>query len=136
MAMSFSYESLGDWLVVTATWTSDGAGDASGTTARIIGSLIKGTTVPDGSTPPTVDYDITLADEEGIDLLAPCQQNLADRSDSTAQAAYFVFSGTAEQIATYPAVADAVTVTVANAGDTKAGVLKLLFRGALAGTST
>ncbi|MCB9739194.1 MAG: hypothetical protein H6747_07995 [Deltaproteobacteria bacterium] len=136
MAITFSYESIGDWLQVTATWTSDASGDASDTTARIVGSLVKATTIPDGTAIPTDNYDITLTDDEGIDILDPCAQSLADRSNVAAQAIYCIFSGTSEPVATYPAVADAVTVTVANAGDSKAGVLKLLFRGALAGTST
>jgi hypothetical protein len=136
MTMSFSYESIGEWLLVTAAWTSDASGDASDTTARIVGSLVKATTIPDGTAPPSPNYDITLTDDEGIDILAPCALSLADRSNVAAEAIYCIFNGTSEQVASYPAVADAITVTVDNAGVTKAGVLKLLFRGALAGTST
>ena len=136
MTMSFSYESIGDWLLVTATWTSDASGDASGATARIIGTLFKATTIPDPTTPPTLNYDITLSDDAGIDLLAPCVLNLTNRSDTAAEAIYCLLNGTSEPVATCPALADTITVTVANAGDTKAGVLKLLIRGALAGTST
>jgi hypothetical protein len=131
MAMTFTYASFGPYERITATWTSDGDGDAAGTSIAFFGDLIKGITVPDGTAAPTADYDITLTNEYGVDILALCADNLADRHTSNTEEVYFNLDdiGGGLAIGAYPIVHGPIIVTVAAAGATKAGVLHLfVFR--------
>lgn len=132
MAMTFAYDDghdkdglRGRVRTVTASWTSDGSGDAAGTTKKINGRLLKGVTNPtDG---PTDDYDITLTDADGADLLSGCIDNLVDRDTTNTETVHFLLSDGAAGIAAYPVANSAVTVTVAAAGATKSGVLVLYY---------
>jgi hypothetical protein len=128
MTMSFEYTSFGGYGRVRCTWTSDAAGAASGTTNAIIGELIKGVTNPDGTDAPTDNYDITLADEDGLNILAGCSDDLADRDTANTESILFLITDGSAPIAMHPVVAGAITVTVAAAGDTKSGVLDLWYR--------
>lgn len=53
---------------ITIDWTTDGSGAAS-ETVHIAGTILRVVTDP-GSTAPTDDWDLTLTDEFGLDLLA------------------------------------------------------------------
>ena len=136
MAMTFTYDNGRDESgsyrgvrKVIASWTSDGSGDASGT-AKIVGTLVKATTNPtDG---PTDNYDIVLTDDDGIDILAACQNDLTNRDTTNSEQVYFLVKDTAETAlaqSVHPIVCGLVTVTIAAAGDTKSGVLNLFLRG-------
>lgn len=133
MPMTFTYDdghdkdgAKGPIRTVVASWTSDGSGDAAGTSSKINGELLKGVTNPtDG---PTDDYDITLTDVDGADLLSGCSDNLADRDTTNTETVHFNLSDGTSPIAAYPAVNSTVTVTVANAGAMKSGVLTLYYK--------
>ena len=103
---------------VAFSWTADASGDASETTAASFdGKLIHVTTVPDGTSAPTDNYDVTLADADGVDLLAG---NGANRD--TANTEHIIS-------ANLGAVAESkLTLTVANAGSGGAGVLYVYLR--------
>lgn len=137
MAVTFTYEEGDDHeskrrgiRKVIASWTSDGSGDATGTTGKIVGTLVKGTTNPtDG---PTDNYDITLTDEDGVNILASCDDDLADRDTTNSEEVYFLVkdhaAGTPLAQSLHPVVCSKITVTVAAAGATKSGVLTLYLR--------
>lgn len=138
MAMTFTYDDGQDAVnggrgrirTVRAAWTSDADGDASGTTRKINGELLKGVTIPaDG---PTDNYDITLTDADSADLLAGCDFTLANRDTTNTETAHFIVTNAAATdpggIGARPAVNSAITVTVANAGNTKSGTLVLYYR--------
>lgn len=133
MAMTFTYdETLKDrgFTRVIATWTSNGSGAASGTSKRVAGSLIKGVTDP-GTAAPSANYDITITDEEGVNILGGTQDDLTDRHTSNTEEEYFLVlddAGTPLAQSLHPVVCGAITVTVANAGDTKDGVLYLYLK--------
>jgi len=115
---------------LTCDWTSDGSGNASGTSPKIVGTIIKGVTDP-GATAPTDDYDITITDAEGLDVLAVCQSGLSNRDTANSEQVYFLVldaAGTPLTQSVHPVVCDQLTVTVANAGDTKSGQLILYYR--------
>ena len=99
-------------------WTSDSSGDATGTTTNTFdGDLIGFATDPDGTAAPTDNYDVTLTDANGFDLL---MGNGANRD--TADIEYV--AGTS-----LGAVSGSkLTITVANAGDTKKGVAVVWIR--------
>lgn len=132
MAMTFAYDDGYDKngvrcsvRTVVASWTSSAGGAASGTSLKINGTLLKGVTVPtDG---PTADYDITLTDSDGADLLSGCADNLEDRHTSNTETIHFNLTDGSAPISSYPVVNSTVTVTVANAGNTKSGVLTIYY---------
>lgn len=93
------------------TWTSATGGTASGTTSlAYTGKVYRVVTDPDGTAAPSDNYDITITDDDGVDVL---DGNGANRDTATTEA-----------IA--PAavlVGSKLTLSVTNAGDEKAGVV-------------
>ncbi|MGE3448682.1 MAG: hypothetical protein AB7H92_14005 [Microbacteriaceae bacterium] len=99
-------------------WTSDASGDCNAGVVYLDGELVRIVTVPGaGGSAPTDNYDITLLDEDGIDLTAA--EMFGDRDTSTTEE--LVPSG---RIVHH----GPVTVTVANAGNAKTGVIKIYQR--------
>lgn len=132
MPMTFSYDdgfdkggNKGRIRRILVSWTSDASGDASGTSLKVNGYLLKGVTVPtDG---PTDDYDITLTDSDGADLLENSEADLTNRDTTDTETVSFALTDGAAPIAAYPAVCSEITVTVAAAGNTKSGLLVLYY---------
>lgn len=114
---------------VICSWSTDGSGDASGTTAKLVGTLVKATTNPaDG---PTDNYDITLTDEDGINILSSCDDDLADRDTTTSEEVYFLVkdhAGSPVAQSIQPVICGPLIVTVAAGGSSKSGVLNLFLR--------
>lgn len=135
MAMTFTYDEGYDQSgnrrgirKVACSWTSDGSGDASGT-AKLVGTLVKASTNPTDA--PTDNYDITLTDSDGVNVLTACQGSLLNRHTTTSQEVYFLVldtAGTPLAQSVHPVVCGDITVTVAAAGATKSGVLNLYLR--------
>jgi len=103
--------------IIEWSFTTDGSGDATEDTEEIWGKINRIATNPDNTETPTSLWDLTIADEDGVDIL--CGDG-ADRDAAD--------SGDSEQIFTCPAnlaVASKLTLTVANGGDTKKGVVKV-----------
>lgn len=126
--VSVEYQKHTSVRVAVVTWESDGDGDADGTVV-IDGEILKVVTNP-GAAAPTADYDITLLDEDGLDVLEGACMN---RHTSNSEAAYpfkeVTLGGTGSDAAARPCVAAGpLTFTVANAGATKAGVAKVFYR--------
>lgn len=98
------------------SWTSDGSGDATGATSFAYDGKVELLTT-DPTDAPTDNYDITITDSDGVDVLAGAGAN----RDTT----------NTEQVlgTSLGAVAGSVlTITVANAGATKSGVAYLYVR--------
>ena len=116
---------------VICDWLSDDSdGTVSGTTDKIVGTLVKGVTDP-GSVAPTDNYDITLTDEEGLDVLGACQSTLANRDTANSEQVYFLVldaAGTPLAQSVHPVVCDKLTVSIANAGNAKTGQLILYYK--------
>ena len=114
---------------VIVDWLSDDAtGAVSGTSDKIVGELLKGVTDPDGDAAPSDNYDITLSDAEGANLLANCMDDLADRDTANAETVDFIVSDGTGGTGARPVVSSPITVAVANAGNAKAGRLVLYYR--------
>ena len=97
------------------SFTTDGSGDASEETELIFGLINRIVTNPDNTDTPTTLWDLTLKDEDGVDVL--CDLGL-DRDVAD--------SGASEQIFTCPAnlaIASKLTLTVANGGNAKKGIV-------------
>lgn len=101
-------------------WTSDGAGAVSGflTETPYTGKIEALVTVPSGGgTAPTDLYDVTVLDEDGIDVLAGAGANRA------AAATQQVLSASLGVVAY-----DKLQLVVANAGAAKQGAVILHIR--------
>ena len=130
-SMTFTYDEVGTVRKIIAAWTSDdAAGTASGTTKKIVGTLIKGVTDP-GAAAPTDNYDIVITDAEGVNVLGNCLDDLVDRDTANTEEVYFGVSNLAAADAGGnfpPVVCDLLTISVTNAGNSKTGQIILYFR--------
>jgi hypothetical protein len=117
-SVTITRKRLGDVIKLKFAWVSDdAAGTASGATSfEVVGVPQHFTTVPSGGgTAPTDNYDITLKDEDGIDILNGLG---ADRSATLTQHK----TGNDGLVLT---AATALTLAVANAGNSKQGTAYL-----------
>ena len=106
---------------VKFTWVSATDGTASGaTTAKYTGAILRAVFDPDaGGTQPTDQYDITITDANGYDVL---NGNGADLSN----AANVYVSPIDGLGAVYGSL---LTLNVSNAGEAKGGVVELYIVG-------
>ena len=106
----------------TLTWsfTTDGSGDVTEqTSATINGQISRVVTNPDNTDTPTTLWDLTLTDEDSVDVLCDAGEDM-DAADS----------GASEQIAPCPpcpAINSKLTFTVANGGAAKKGVVVVYY---------
>lgn len=115
-----------------ADWVSDdAAGTASGTTRKIVGQLIKIVTNP-GAAAPTDNYDVTVLDELAVSVLAGCQNAVAlGTRDTTNTEETYLYLENADDTpvgtSLFPVVCDALTIGIANAGNSKNGQIVLYY---------
>lgn len=116
---------------VTCAWTSTAGGAAADASLKIVGRLIKGQTIPAaGGSAPTDNYDITITDDNSVDVLAGCQSTLQNRDTANTEEAYFLVldtAGTPLAQSIHPVVCSPLTFTVANAGSAKSGTIVLYY---------
>jgi hypothetical protein len=108
-------------------WTSSAGGAVSGipTLEKIAGEMLRVVFIPgSGGVQPTDAYDVTLLDDDGLDVLAGKGANLSNSSASTI--CPLVGDGTTT---VRPCAIDGnLTLVVANAGNAKQGTVKLYYR--------
>ena len=139
-SVTFTYDDGGDGIGLTGSirqviidWVSDSAtGAASGTSHKIVGTLIKAVTIPGaGGSAPTDNYDITLSDGNVTDFLANCKTGLANRDTANTEEVYFFLvdqDSSPLSLAARPVVCDTLAVAISNAGNTKTGRIILYYR--------
>ncbi len=137
-SMTFTYDNApngGRISKVICTFLSDSsAGTASGTTAVTInGELVKIVTDP-GSPAPDANWDVVLADDNGLNPLAGIQNAaalIARHTTNTEQTYLQLLNAdlTPIGIAAFPVVTGLLTVSIANAGNAKVGVITIYVRG-------
>jgi len=124
MAMSVTYEHQSNRVIkwVSFTWTSAADGTATGsTTEKISGKILRLVTNP-GAAAPTDNYDITVTDDNALDVL----QGLgANRHTTSTQEANIIYAATSLN----PVVDSALTLNISNAGDSKNGVVIVYYEG-------
>jgi len=135
MAMTFEYiESYGVYKTIKATFETSGAGAASGTTKAISGRIVCVTTIP-GAAAPSVGWDVTIADHNGLSIFAQCPTAvitaMGARSNAAADLEYFFLlpTGTVANVEMprHPTVNGPLTIGVANGGDTKNGTIEIIW---------
>ena len=102
-------------------WLSDASGDVSANTFGVkAGEIIQVGYIPDsGGTQPTDLYDVTMTDENGVDVLTGTGANLSNATSTVAVPAVSTyFRRTLE--------AGDLTPVVAAAGNAKGGTIVLL----------
>jgi hypothetical protein len=127
--------------VLICTWVSDSAtGAATGTTTdQWVGELVKIVTVPATSASglePTNDYSVTITEATtGASVLLGCDQTLTSNQlqapSGGAQVTYPTLvsaDSTPVAVGLRPVICDRLTVAIASAGDSKAGVVYLFFK--------
>jgi len=100
-------------------WTSDASGAVSGHPQSIYGFLRQVKFIPDADDSPSLGYDVSLVDSEGVALTTVDDANLGDD-----------LSNTDLRLVTFdpPLVLDpefSIDVVVANAGISTAGIVRL-----------
>lgn len=105
---------------VVFAWTSGTAaegGTASGATTVALDGMVLGfTTIPSGAAAPTDNYDITITDAQGHDILLGAGAN---RDTANTEHVSTGMAGAAESL---------LTINVTNAGDAKQGTAILWLR--------
>ena len=100
------------------SWTSTAGGDADKiTTGAFSGKILGLCTVPDGVDAPTVDYDVAIQDEDGIDVL---MGGGANRHNANTE---YVLSTSLGAVAY-----DKLNLIITDGGDTKKGTVYLFIR--------
>jgi len=127
--MTLTYDTTGPIKRILASWTSDDTtGAVSGTTRKVSGYLLRGVTDP-GAAAPTASYDIAITDDESVDVLGNCFDDLVDRHTSNTESVdFFISDGTTSNSAR-PAVCSTLTIAVTNAGNSKTGQVILYLDG-------
>ena len=105
--------------IITFSWlcTAGGAADLE-STDKVVGKLSRVVTDP-GAAAPTADYDVTLTDEDGMDVMGG---ELADRHTTATEQAW-ASDGT--NLHQYVYVDSKLTLNVAAAGNAKNGTVIL-----------
>ena len=112
-------ETFGPIKKITWTWTSDASGDVDGTltVSAYNGVLERLVTVPDGDAAPTDNYDVTILDEDGVDVL---MGGGADRDTANTEQVGASSLGVVAN--------DRLELVVANAGNATSGTVYLYLR--------
>lgn len=113
-------------------WVSDDTtGAVTGTSRKIVGRLIKAVTVPSGTAAPTDNYDVTITDEQSVNVLAGCDDDLADRDTANTEEVYFLLkdhAGSPLAQSLHPVLCNVLSVAITNAGNSKGGTLILYYQ--------
>lgn len=114
---------------VTLDWLSDASGDVSGThTKYLSGVLERVVFIPDsGGTQPTDLYDITLEDDNGMDVLAGQGANLSNANTTNICPGVPLKDGSTTSVKPM-IVDDLLELKVSNAGNAKGGQVILYLR--------
>lgn len=107
----------------SVAWTSDSTGAASAS-LDLNGVLLRVVTNP-GSTAPTDNYDVTLLDRDGYDVL---EGGGANRDTANTESIKPVSAATDSVTQLPTAVAGIHTLAIANAGASKTGSITFYYR--------
>lgn len=102
--------------IIIWTFTSSAGGAASEQTKKVSGKVKRMVTNPDNTDTPSANWDLTITDEDGVDILEGEGANRDPAGAGTSEEFVFPLSAL---------VASKLTFTVANAGNAKKGVVKL-----------
>jgi len=102
--------------IIIWSFLSSAGGAASEQTKKVSGKVKRMVTNPDNVDTPTANWDLTITDEDGVDILEGEGANRDPAGAGTSEGYAFTIS---------ELIASKLTFTVANAGNAKKGVVKL-----------
>jgi len=102
--------------IIIWTFLSSAGGAASEQTKKVSGKVKRMVTNPDNTDTPSANWDLTITDEDGVDILEGEGANRDPAGAGTSEGYAFTIS---------ELIASKLTFTVANAGAAKKGVVKL-----------
>ena len=102
--------------IIIWSFTSSAGGAASEQTKKVSGKAKRMVTNPDNTDTPSANWDLTITDEDGVDILEGEGANRDPAGAGTSEGYAFTIS---------ELIASKLTFTVANAGNAKKGVVKL-----------
>ena len=102
--------------IIIWSFLSSAGGAASEQTKKVSGKAKRMVTNPDNVDTPTANWDLTITDEDGVDILEGEGANRDPAGAGTSEGYAFTIS---------ELIASKLTFTVANAGSAKKGVVKL-----------
>ena len=128
MSVTGTWEHNVDGTIVkyTMSWTSASDGTATFTTPELTGTIV-GVTFDPTTAAPTANYDVTLSDENGVDVLAGQGANLSATVSTRVCPSQPMKDGTTTSTAPIP-IHGTLDLSVSNAGDTKSGKVILYLR--------
>ena len=117
----FRQRSWGVSFSVAAIWRADAA------TLACVSGTILGVTFKPGSPTPSANYDVVLNDQLGSDVLAGQGANRSASAAERVCPGQAFLDGTTTSVAPI-SVNDVLSLSVTNAGDSKAGSLAIYMR--------
>ena len=116
-------ESRGSLHCLVITWTSASGGTfTSVPTKNIDGLVYYVLTDPDDETAPSDNYDITLKNSNGYDIMGG---KLANRDEATTEVSQ-PYDGTAGSYVAFPVIGP-LTLAIADMGNSTSGVIKIYY---------
>jgi hypothetical protein len=122
-----SYATAKGVAVYRIDWTSSAGGAVTATIPEIVGTITRVTFNPDaGAAAPSDNYDVTLSDADGFDVLGANGANL-DEANTTSVAGFVTNAGspTGYELIT---VCGALDLAITNAGDSKGGQIAIYVK--------
>jgi len=118
-SMTFTEITHGSVKKIKAEWVSDNAaGTASGTTSEVYSGRFLGLITDPGTTAPDDNYTLTIADNDGLDLLLGSATGNRDETNTE-----FVKEADMGAVAM-----SQLTFSISSAGNSKIGTIYLLLR--------
>ena len=102
--------------IIIWSFISSAGGAASEQTKKVSGKVKRMVTNPDNVDTPSANWDLTITDEDGVDILEGEGANRDPAGAGTSEGYAFTIS---------ELIASKLTFTVANAGSANKGVVKL-----------
>lgn len=129
MSVSYSAESFYFTASkITFDWTSNASGVAEYTTVKVGGLLVRVTFIPDsGGTQPSNNYNVTLLDDNDMDVLAGHGVGLSNTTTTHFQPGLPLKDGVTTSIGPI-FISDILHLSVTGAGDSKGGKVVLYLR--------
>ena len=123
-SLTQSIKASGPYHVYVLAWVTDSSGNftATATTQEINGMVLMAEHVPSATAIPTDQYDVVLNNDQGIDVFGGALGNL---SNTTAGETMPLLNGNYTAIP----VMGTLTFDVTNAGNSKAGTIRIHYLG-------
>ena len=113
----------GSLVTYSMNWLSDASGDVDTDAIPMVqGEIQKVSYLPDaGGTQPSDNYDLTMADSYGVDILTATGANLSQTTDTWAVPALSTYFKVIIPAGSYDLV-------IENAGNAKGGIVEVIIR--------